>query len=501
MLTVTVNLQGRVFLMLQGPQSKFFVQLAQRLTGLGGRVIKVNLCGGDLLLWGRGVPGTHCLNYHGRACNWPAFVSGLFAANAVTDLLVYGDWRPLHQDAVLIAKDRGIAVWVFEEGYLRRGFSTMEAGGVNGRSSLPRDAETIREQAQVLPPFKEGETFEESIFLKVRYAIAHHFGNVLFFPLFLFYRTHRPHNILVELTGILPRYLTRGRRKLRSARVLGKFLRSGRPYFFYPLQLSSDSQIQLYSPYIRQEEAITTVIASFARYAPQDSLLLIKDHPLDNGMTPYASFISSMASALGCADRVLFVADGNVNALVARARGVVLINSTVGLTALLAKKPVYCLGFAIYAVPGLAQWAGRQQLADFWQSPQQPDPDMLQSFCRVLKRYALIPGNFYTLQGMQRALDGTIERLLLDGQQNNQSCVWIVQGSDCSSVRIPEATEAVKSTTTSAACKKSAAVINTRSLSACSYVREEEINGFNVLQILAQSEKGKSLYTGEVALC
>ena len=226
-------LSGRVFLMLQGPQSRFFPQLAQQLIEQGAKVVKVNLCGGDVLLWGKGAAGVQTLNFHGRACRWPAFAARLLDEKQVTDLCLYGDWRPLHQDAVLLCKDRGIAVWVFEEGYLRRGFSTLESGGVNGRSSLPRSADAVLAAAQSLPEFQPGQTFEESIVQKVHYAILHHAGNVLLFPLFLFYRTHRPHNILVELLGILPRYLNRGRRKLRSAKTLGAFLRSGRPFFFY----------------------------------------------------------------------------------------------------------------------------------------------------------------------------------------------------------------------------------------------------------------------------
>ena len=34
------------------------------------------------------------------------------------------------------------------------------------------------------------------------------------------------------------------------------FQKSDDPYFFYPLQLVSDSQVQLYSPYVRVQEAI-----------------------------------------------------------------------------------------------------------------------------------------------------------------------------------------------------------------------------------------------------
>lgn len=44
------NLEGRVFLMLQGPQSNFFLKLAHAIARSSGKSIKVNLCGGDILL-------------------------------------------------------------------------------------------------------------------------------------------------------------------------------------------------------------------------------------------------------------------------------------------------------------------------------------------------------------------------------------------------------------------------------------------------------------------
>lgn len=420
-----MDFTGRHILMLQGPQSRFFWQTAQELTSRGARVIKVNLCGGDVFLWGRPPQGVTTLCYHGRACNWPQYVQQLYQKYAITDLLLYGDWRPLHQDALLIARDQGIRIWVFEEGYLRGSFSTLERDGVNGRTALPHTIEEVKAKAAVLPPFAPGRGYQDSIVDKVRFAIQHHVGNVLLFPLFVFYRTHRPHNILVELIGILPRYLLRHRRRLRSAKTVQRVLSRKSPFYFYPLQLSSDSQIQLYSPYIRQEEAITTVIASFAKFAPRDSILLIKDHPLDNGLAPYASFIASMSAALGCRDRVFFTADGNVNALIAKSRGVVLINSTVGLTAILRGKAVFCLGFAIYALKGLASWSAESRLDDFWTRSQQPDPEAVEAFCRVLQAEALIPGNFYSPDGLSDAIAGTLARLHAGGAEQAQTTVHV----------------------------------------------------------------------------
>lgn len=141
-------MSGRYFLLLQGPQSHFFRRLADGLVKEGARVDKVNFCGGDRMLWGL---GRRALDYTGTLYEWPEWIGHYYREEGVTDICLYGDWRPLHWEAVRLAYARGIRVWVFEEGYLRAGFSTLEENGVNGRSSLPVDPQDIREMAVGLP--------------------------------------------------------------------------------------------------------------------------------------------------------------------------------------------------------------------------------------------------------------------------------------------------------------------------------------------------------------
>lgn len=368
-------LSGRYFLLLQGPQSHFFRRLADGLVKEGARVDKVNFCGGDRMLWGL---GRRALDYTGTLYEWPEWIGHYYREEGVTDICLYGDWRPLHWEAVRLAYARGIRVWVFEEGYLRAGFSTLEENGVNGRSSLPVNPQDIREMAVGLPDPK-AITVENDIRDKVYKAIFHHVGNVCLWPKFHHYRTHRPTNIFFELLGILPRYLTRNKRSERSLKALEAFNASDDPYFFYPLQLVSDSQVQLYSPYVRVQEAIADVLASFALHAHHKTRLLIKNHPLDNGLIDYGEFIKGFAEELGIADRVTYVEDGSTADMIAGSRGVVLINSTVGLMALDQNKPVYCMGRSIYNIEGLTQSLPSTPLDMFWRAPKAPNKPLYRS--------------------------------------------------------------------------------------------------------------------------
>lgn len=401
------DLSGRSFLLLQGPQSHFFHELAQGLRQAGALVEKVNFCGGDVFLWGM----TRSLAYRGTRYEWLSWIGTLYRGRHVTDICVYGDWRPMHWEAIRLADTMGIRIWVYEEGYLRNSYSTLEEFGVNGRSRLPRTASGIRAlSAQLGSNTIPVVHYENDIVDKVLQAIKHHVGNFFLWPWFHHYRTHRPSNIAFELIGILPRYLSRKKRAGRDALRLREFHNKRAPYFFFPLQLNSDSQIQLYSPYVRMHEAIADVLTSFAKHAPANTHLLIKNHPLDNGLIDYDAFVKAFSSELGIADRVTFVDFGNTAQMVGRSLGVVLVNSTVGIMALEKGIPVYCLGHSIYNIEGLAQSWPLVGLKDFWKSPAAPDASLYADFRNVVTQCASVAGNFYGVRGVQAAVRSSLTR-------------------------------------------------------------------------------------------
>ena len=56
------------------------------------------------------------------------------AALLIDLVFLFGDCRPIHRAAHDVATAMGIDVGVFEEGYLRPDFITLERHGVNGNS-------------------------------------------------------------------------------------------------------------------------------------------------------------------------------------------------------------------------------------------------------------------------------------------------------------------------------------------------------------------------------
>ena len=123
----------RVFLFLQGPHGPFFNKLGKMLRRAGADVWRVGFNAGDRAFWFH--PSSY-IPFRGHADTWKDTFVALLAEKGVTDIVLYGDTRPIHAQAVTEAKARGLTVHVFEEGYMRPYWVTYERGGSNGNSRL-----------------------------------------------------------------------------------------------------------------------------------------------------------------------------------------------------------------------------------------------------------------------------------------------------------------------------------------------------------------------------
>ncbi len=128
---------------------------------------------------------------------------------------------------------------------------------------------------------------------------------------------------------------------------------SARPaYYLLPLQLETDYQIRRHSRFKSMAHVMEVVLESFARAAPKNSLLVVKLHPLDNGLANFRKQARRIARRLKLGGRVLVMDGGHLPTLLSRSEGVVVVNSTTGLSALHHGRPVTVLGSAIFDIPG-----------------------------------------------------------------------------------------------------------------------------------------------------
>lgn len=125
----------RRVMLLQGFMGRFFRELGKGLIGAGHTVYKVNFNGGDRLYW-RLANG---IDYCGTLNAWRAAFGSLLQDKQITDVMLFGDCRDHHAVALDLCRERQVRAYVFEEGYIRPDWVTVELGGVNGHSLLPRD--------------------------------------------------------------------------------------------------------------------------------------------------------------------------------------------------------------------------------------------------------------------------------------------------------------------------------------------------------------------------
>ena len=395
---------SRSFLFLQGVSSPFFARLTKSLRDIGEQVQCVNFNVGDVLY--RPGARTICSVHAGEL---DAFYSRTFHQLDVTDLVLFGDCRPVHLPAIALARRLGIRVHVFEEGYFRPYWITLERDGVNNNSQLPNDPDWYREVGKFIPRYDNGTAFKQSFLTRATHDVLYHCGGALNKLCFPNYRTHAPFTAATEYAG----YIRRGARLLlsgaRDDALVAQVARERNPTFLLPLQLDSDAQIKDHSPFNNMSEVIDHVLASFAAHAPGDARLVVKDHPLTPGLVNYQRITKALAKHYDVADRVDFLDSGHMPTLLSHIAGMVTVNSTAGASALLHKRPTFVLANPIYALHGLTQPGS---LDDFWTHPVEPDMALFHHFRNTVIHTTQINGGFYSRSGIDLAVHECLDVLM-----------------------------------------------------------------------------------------
>ena len=392
------------FLFLQGPPGPFFRQLGQELESRGAGVHRINLSGGDRYDWHEGA-----VDFRGRTNRWPRYFDRFLREHGITDLVLFGDCRPMHQAALRLAQLRGVHIHVFEEGYIRPDWMTLERDGVNGHSRLDRDPEVIMAAAKWLPPIPKLPPITAQFRRRARDSYWHYHHVFLGKLRFPFYRSHRQGSLVADAIGWLLRFARAQHRARQAEATLCEI--EGAKFFLFTLQLSGDYQIRAHSPFGSMREAVEYVLESFARHAPADCQLLVKEHPLDSGYLNWRSFLATCAKAHGVADRVLHIDGGDLPELAQAAIGMVCVNSTSGTLALEVGSPVIVLGDAVYDVPGVTHQGG---LDLFWSGPELPDRALYQAFKKILHAKCLVRGGLASESAIQILIRNSADRLIAD---------------------------------------------------------------------------------------
>jgi capsular polysaccharide export protein len=393
---------GQRVLLLQGPHGRFFPRVASSLLRNGAlSVHQVVFNGGDWLF----ALGSQAekMPYRQAMDQWPRTLDAWLHKLNVDAVVVFGDCRPIHVAARAVCRAQGVAYWVFEEGYVRPDYITLERDGVNGHTQLPatREAYDNWHAEPHAPAQTVGKTFWNASWAAVAYFMA----ACVLKPWFSHYQHHRRLSIwdgLHWVRSLWRKHWYRWREANALHDLRGHAPDGDRSYFLAVLQVSTDSQLQVHSRFKSVAEFIDAVVASFAKQADSEAVLLIKHHPMDRGYADYSRLIQQLSRAHGLAGRIRYIHDQHLPSLMAHAEGVVTVNSTVGLSALHHGTPVKTLGQAVYDMAGLTCQA---PLDVFWREAARhaPEPRLYTQFINYVIIHTQINGSFYARLPVQDA--------------------------------------------------------------------------------------------------
>jgi len=377
-------------LFLQGPMGTFFKDIDMSFREKGARTYKIGFNTGDWFFSKK----DNYTPYKGTQEEWGKFIYAFLLKHKIDKVFLFGDCRFYQRVALQASNELNVNVFVFEEGYLRPYFITMEQHGVNDFSHIPREI-SFYEKLDITQ-------FKEKIILDVRFNLYRKVLSVatyyilkdVFWFLYPYYKHHNHYNFISEtffgIRNIIRKNMYKITERKLSKKINTDYIKN---YYFVPLQTYNDFQILEHSNFSSIEEFIEIVMHSFAKNAPKGTKIIIKHHPMDRGRKNYVQFINTLSKQLNIEERTIIAHDLHIPSCLKNAIGTVTINSTVGISSLYHQTPTKTLGQAIYDIEHLT--CKNISLAKFWNNPEKPDKVLFNKFRLYLIEHTQLNGNFY----------------------------------------------------------------------------------------------------------
>ena len=370
--------QGRRILIVQGDWEAGMSLLALDLKDAGHHVGKVFFCAPDVIYRFRGIQ-THM--FRAPIEDFDDWLRELVKAEGYDTFFLYNHYRPYNQIAWKLAAEFRLGCHVFELGLIRPNCVMVFSRECFPMFAIPKAWNAILAGA---PPPKQAETPPELCQVSTPAKLVAFCANYLFsrftsplFPNFVDQRNmHLWHHFKHGMIHLW-RFIERGRDCEYDPVFSGEL--SGK-YYAVPLQVHSDTQILRCSDYSTIEQFIKQVAKSFELHAPRDTKLVFKVHPMDRGYKDYTDLVAGLDHRLG-GGRILYVDRVHLPTLLENSRGVVNINSSVGISGLVHHVPVIALGTAVYDLPELTFHG---TLDDFWTKAERPKNSRVKQFMNLL---------------------------------------------------------------------------------------------------------------------
>lgn len=397
----------RKFLFLQGPHGPFQYHFSEQLIRHGVTVHKICFNAGDRFFWRN--PKTRS-DFLGKDEEWSDYIRETLKQD-YTDVMIYGDNRPIHVIAAQHAKALGITVHYLEEGYLRPYWVTYERGGINGESCLAgMSVKQMRanlkgvEMQQPSAPVLWGD-MRQHILLGAIYHWHIMFRNNDFQN----YVPHRDNSVRSEFWLHLMKILNRIPHAIQRRISTRRLIASGVTYHLGVLQLSHDASIRRYSKYTGMDAFMRECVESFAKHAPKHHHLVFKAHPLEDERKPLGRVADDLAKEFNVMGRVHYIRGGKLAQILDFASSIVTINSTAAQQALWRGLPLKAMGESVYDKP---EFTSNQDLGHFFASPKKPDLAAYRDYRQYLLATSQVPGGFYSRSSRRRLLLQIVDLVL-----------------------------------------------------------------------------------------
>ncbi len=395
----------RRLLFVGAPFGPFFRRMAKELELKKSVVWRACFTGGDML----DTATRNRVIFNGKNEDWPQFFSDFCTKNHIDGVITFNDALPRNRAALDCATRLGISRYVLENGYLRPHWVTLERDGVNGHSPLPRD-----------PEYYEGKEVTARSYNAFKFRMRPHVVNTIKYfvssvalsPFIAFDKSYYGTSIWKQARGYVREYYWRMTHNEDDiVAKIEAMNHAATKVFSFLLQKPGDLQLVVHSKHGGNNGFVREVIESFAKHAPQPSILIIKQHPLDYGIEKTPKMFRLMIRDLKLEDRVFFLRKTSIDIVLKQTDGMVTINSTGGLAGIDKGLPVICLGTAFYDMKGLTFQGG---LDKFWAECEAPDEEWVSKFISYLKGTSQLNGGFHTQEALNVLMPQLVSLILKD---------------------------------------------------------------------------------------
>lgn len=352
------------------------------------------------------------MRFDGTPPEWANWLEAELGRHRPDAIILFGCNRPPHRVAREIAEAAGIPVLSLEEGYLRSGYVSCEAGGNNMHSPMarwrPRRAFARPGQAGPAPCSSRFSFAAMCLWGAIYYLLRDlaskpseeplfHRGRERIVPLAFTWTAHMLGRIVARLTE----YPTR------------RSLRRAPGYLLIPLQVASDSQLQLAARGWTTERLVDAVLQAAGRSAT-GLRFVFKLHPLELRSSRASRMIRRKARQFGVPRKqVTILRSGRIGDLTAGSSGMIVINSTSAFSALHHGIPVLVLGEAVFRHREIVTIGEDEaDVARFLSVRRAKSRAQIGDFLAGLKAQSLIPGGYYGRAERKAAVAGIIRKLV-----------------------------------------------------------------------------------------